>query len=273
MNSPSLPERILQLRRRLGLTQEQFAGEIGVTQPTLSRWERGLVEPTLADLFELSTLDNEGTVKDWTGWDWPKKKPFFFDSALVTGVLRYDDWREDAEWRKKERYTFDFPEIRQIRAPKKTAYIVEDEHANNRFPKGSHVIVVGVHGPPQPGEHLVLWRVRGIRGEGPILSEIACWKCQVYKGQTVLELDSNDPKFRVAIPFDFEEWVPLEPTDEDDAQGWGYVGHVVAAFTPILDPLNRGLPSRATATPDISGRREVVEFPDYIWEEDLIAPE
>jgi transcriptional regulator with XRE-family HTH domain len=40
-----LGQRIKTLRRQQGLTQQQFAARLGVTQPTVHRWEKGAFEP------------------------------------------------------------------------------------------------------------------------------------------------------------------------------------------------------------------------------------
>ena len=37
---------IRKLRKRLGLTQQQLADKLGVDRTTVSRWERGEVEPS-----------------------------------------------------------------------------------------------------------------------------------------------------------------------------------------------------------------------------------
>ncbi len=55
-----LGERIKGLRKRQNLTQQEFATRLGVTQPTVHRWEKGAFEPdarmlkTLADLAGVS---------------------------------------------------------------------------------------------------------------------------------------------------------------------------------------------------------------------------
>ena len=36
---------IREIRRRLGLTQEKFAARLGVTFPTVNRWENGKAKP------------------------------------------------------------------------------------------------------------------------------------------------------------------------------------------------------------------------------------
>ena len=37
---------VRELRKRLGLTQEKFAARLGVTFPTINRWENGRVKPS-----------------------------------------------------------------------------------------------------------------------------------------------------------------------------------------------------------------------------------
>lgn len=52
--------RIAELRRERGLSQQQLSKEIGTSQANLSRWEKGLNEPSviecwkLADFFDVS---------------------------------------------------------------------------------------------------------------------------------------------------------------------------------------------------------------------------
>ncbi|MBL1218689.1 MAG: XRE family transcriptional regulator [Planctomycetes bacterium] len=59
----ALAEKIKQLRLRLGLTQEQFAGKVCVTFSTVNRWEQGRSKPSplatgrLLELWPESGLD------------------------------------------------------------------------------------------------------------------------------------------------------------------------------------------------------------------------
>ena len=43
-------------RVNVGPTLRQAAGELGVTKETLSRWERGITSPTLANVEKLAAL-------------------------------------------------------------------------------------------------------------------------------------------------------------------------------------------------------------------------
>lgn len=41
-----MPRLIRELRQRTGLTQEKFAAKLGVTFPTINRWENGRARPS-----------------------------------------------------------------------------------------------------------------------------------------------------------------------------------------------------------------------------------
>ncbi|MDL1888688.1 helix-turn-helix transcriptional regulator [Nitrospirales bacterium NOB] len=47
---------VRELRRRVGLTQEKFAARIGVTYPTINRWENGRTRPSPLALQRLEDL-------------------------------------------------------------------------------------------------------------------------------------------------------------------------------------------------------------------------
>ena len=40
------PELVREARKRLALTQEKFAAKLGVTLPTINRWENGRTKPS-----------------------------------------------------------------------------------------------------------------------------------------------------------------------------------------------------------------------------------
>ncbi len=42
---PDVPELVRSLRKSLGMTQEQFAKEVGVTFSTVNQWENGRRQP------------------------------------------------------------------------------------------------------------------------------------------------------------------------------------------------------------------------------------
>ncbi len=50
---------VRELRKRLGLTQEKFAAKLGVTLPTICRWENDRVQPSPLALKQVDALVRE----------------------------------------------------------------------------------------------------------------------------------------------------------------------------------------------------------------------
>ena len=57
MNARSGIRRLIrELRERTGLTQEKFAAKLGVTFPTINRWENGRAKPSPLALKQIEEL-------------------------------------------------------------------------------------------------------------------------------------------------------------------------------------------------------------------------
>ena len=50
---------VCELRERLGLTQEKFAAKLGVTFPTINRWENGRAKPSPLAVKQIEDLLRE----------------------------------------------------------------------------------------------------------------------------------------------------------------------------------------------------------------------
>lgn len=55
-NKGDVAHLIRELRGRLGLTQEKFAAKLGVTFPTINRWENGRAKPSPLALSQIEKL-------------------------------------------------------------------------------------------------------------------------------------------------------------------------------------------------------------------------
>ncbi len=51
-----IPQLIRKLRERTGLTQEKFAAKLGVTFPTINRWENGRARPSPLAMEKIESL-------------------------------------------------------------------------------------------------------------------------------------------------------------------------------------------------------------------------
>jgi putative transcriptional regulator len=54
-----MPRLIRKIRTRMGLTQEKFAARVGVTFPTINRWENGRAKPSPLALKQIQALLGE----------------------------------------------------------------------------------------------------------------------------------------------------------------------------------------------------------------------
>jgi transcriptional regulator with XRE-family HTH domain len=52
-------KRVKELRKALGLTQEQFAAKVGVSFSTVNRWENGKGKPSPLAMKRIENLQNE----------------------------------------------------------------------------------------------------------------------------------------------------------------------------------------------------------------------
>ena len=63
------PEEIKALRLRLEWTQEHMARELGVSFPTVNRWEKGKAKPSSLAVQALERLERRAGVQDEQGRD------------------------------------------------------------------------------------------------------------------------------------------------------------------------------------------------------------
>ena len=59
MTRPEWANRIVALRKQLGLLQTQFAERLRVTQAAVSRWESGASEPSAENYIRMANLADE----------------------------------------------------------------------------------------------------------------------------------------------------------------------------------------------------------------------
>lgn len=59
MKQTDVPKLVAEMRQRLGLSQEKFAARLGVSFPTINRWENGRAEPSPLALKSIERLLHE----------------------------------------------------------------------------------------------------------------------------------------------------------------------------------------------------------------------
>ncbi len=64
MSQPQIGNLIREIRLETGLTQEQFASQLGVTCSTMNRWERGRSKPSPLALQKIEQLLEQMSATD-----------------------------------------------------------------------------------------------------------------------------------------------------------------------------------------------------------------
>ena len=59
VEQPAVGQLVREIRQTLKLTQERFATQLGVTFPTINRWENGHATPSPLALKQIDTLLNQ----------------------------------------------------------------------------------------------------------------------------------------------------------------------------------------------------------------------
>jgi transcriptional regulator with XRE-family HTH domain len=59
LNNADIPRLVRELREITGLTQEKFAAKLGVTYPTINRWENGRAKPSPLAMKQIEDLLND----------------------------------------------------------------------------------------------------------------------------------------------------------------------------------------------------------------------
>lgn len=92
VNNMELGENIKRLRRNMGITQEQLAGDLHVSHKTISKWENGTAFPDVMWLPELAAFFNV-SIDELMGYQLKAltNKERFVQSMVNEGVLKITD--------------------------------------------------------------------------------------------------------------------------------------------------------------------------------------
>lgn len=149
-------DRLADLRRKRGLTQQALADRLGVEQPTIQRWEKGKREPNLQQLHELADVLGiepsaliDPTIAVAMG---PR---LFVKGDVAAGVWRTALEKPQEDW---ESFT---GRADLVAAPEhRFGLRVVGDSMNEVYPHGTIVECVSVfgHSEPIPGKRVVVIR-------------------------------------------------------------------------------------------------------------------
>jgi transcriptional regulator with XRE-family HTH domain len=96
-----IANKIKRLRKMRGFTQQQLADHLGVSQSSVSRWEKGQDEPSTEHIFRLASLAGED-VEDFAYRDEPSSHTM--TSSYVIGQVQAGHWVTAVERPRQEWY-------------------------------------------------------------------------------------------------------------------------------------------------------------------------
>jgi transcriptional regulator with XRE-family HTH domain len=154
--------RIREIRRRLGLTQFEFADRVKTTQGTISRWESGDQEPEISALVKIAELVGLDPIKfaiydeehPFRTSDWGKR-------VIVIGAIQWDHWAESVAWEENDQFQVQIPTLEPWGNLRVAGFVVRDDSADALYPRDSVVfagIVPGTIDPPPPVDELDNWQ-------------------------------------------------------------------------------------------------------------------
>ncbi|WP_445599626.1 LexA family protein [Azospirillum sp. A39] len=191
-----LAERIRRLRKSRGLNQHEFAELLGVSQPTVSRWERGMQEPEFDQIVALSDL--AGETPQQFAFGERVNEELTLQPVFVLGAVQAGEWVEAVEWEREQWYSVSLPPHPQFPNIKRFGLEVRGPSMNRVFPEGAVVECIrfeDIMSEPREGDYVVVERHRH-----DALIEATVKKLVVHDGVPWLMPESDHPAFQKPIP-------------------------------------------------------------------------
>lgn len=149
-------DRLADLRKKRGLTQQALADQMGVEQPTIQRWEKGKREPNLQQLLELAGVlgVEPGALID------PTVAAAIGPRLFVKGEVAAGVWRAAMERSQDEWESFTGRADITAKPEHRFGLRVVGDSMNEVYPHGTIVECVSVfgHAEPEPGKRVVVLR-------------------------------------------------------------------------------------------------------------------
>lgn len=215
--SLSLAQKIQALRRSMRLNQVEFGEKFGVTQGTVSRWEKG----SIPQGTELAALANAAgvTLQEFLNADFEEAKQGIY--PMLKGEVAAGVWRDAWQWEPDEWLAY--PGGAHIDAPpdRRFGLRVIGESMNEVYPPGTILDCVHMIGGDEPlrdGQNVIVVRKR--YGDG---CETTVKQYRLVDGKAWLIPRSNHPAFQK--PIDLEN-------EDDDIEETRVIAIVKGSYRP-----------------------------------------
>lgn len=159
----SASRKIRELRKRLGLKQEEFAAHLGVSQTSISRWESGTQEPDFKMMMEIARFANIDPIKfafedERDAQNIPLTDDWRY--VNIVGAIEKDLWTESVYWEKSSFIRITMP-LAIPNGYNIDAFIIRDDSGHPRFPPATILFTAMYNGrtlKPNTGDYLVYYR-------------------------------------------------------------------------------------------------------------------
>lgn len=186
--------RVRLLRKSLKLNQEEFAELLGVTQPTISRWERGNDIPDSENLAKLAQLAGK-SIDEFAGY--VVSDDINIKNVGVVGAVQAGVWVDAVEWTLGDQFNVSWSKDGIWDHYPKFGLKVRGSSMNLIYPEGSIVICVRFYDldgrDPRPGERVVVYRRKNDQIEATLKEFV------LQDGRGWLWPRSSDPAFQAPI--------------------------------------------------------------------------
>lgn len=133
-----LPNRIKELRDRLGLSMAQLGIRIGVEASTINKLEKGETQLTTRWMARLApALELDDPLEIIRPVSALRRVP-------VVGYVQAGDWREAIRWDHDDRYDVVVPRDQHLEGVRLEGYEVRGPSMNKIYPEGTVVIVASI---------------------------------------------------------------------------------------------------------------------------------
>jgi transcriptional regulator with XRE-family HTH domain len=150
-----LGRRIREVRRRLGLTQIEFAERLETTQGSVSRWESGDQWPGFPFLMKIGEMGGLDPIKfAMDEEEHPYRSSDAGREVAVLAAIEWDHWSERVEWDEHDRFITRIPTLDAWSDLVIIGFVVRDDSVDLIYPKDSVVFAAilpnGSWKPPSP---------------------------------------------------------------------------------------------------------------------------
>ncbi len=155
-----ITKNVKSLRKQLGLNQQQFADMIGVSQSTVSKWEKGAQRPDLDSVVKMQEAGGDGLSVFARSSSHRYDRSSWGVDVKVVGSIHEDHWNSSYQWDTANNFYLKAPKRKSWENLDLLGFLVEDDSASPVYPQESVLVCAKLnvkvwHGP-KTGDHLII---------------------------------------------------------------------------------------------------------------------